>query len=1110
MPMPTVLDLFSPAARAWFSGAFSAPTEVQEGGWRSVAAGQHTLMSAPTGSGKTLAAFLWCIDQLATEPVPAEAERCRVLYVSPLKALTVDIERNLQAPLRGIGLQAERIGLAQAPISVAIRTGDTPPRDRRQIGRHPPDILITTPESLFLLLTSAARQILPSIRWVIVDEIHSMADTKRGAHLALSLERLSAITKTEPQRIGLSATQRPLSETARFLGGTSREVTIIDAGRVKPMEITVEVPVEDMSDLERGADTPSPTLPPRGRETFEEGPRRSIWPAIHPRILELVRQHRSTIIFVNSRRLAERLAAAINELAGEDLVRAHHGSIAKEQRLLIEDALKAGRLPGLVATSSLELGIDMGAVDLVIQVEAPTSVASGIQRIGRAGHSVGEPSKGTIFPKYRGDLLETAVVVDRMLRGEIETTRVPRNPLDVLAQQIVAMTAMEEWSVAALAELVHRAYPFSDLGPRALESTLDMLSGRYPSDEFAELRPRIVWDRLEGKIRGRAGAQRLAVVSGGTIPDRGLFSVNLLDDGKKVGELDEEMVYEMRPGEVFVLGATSWRVADITPSQVMVTPAPGEPGRIAFWHGDALGRPVEVGRAMGVAMRELTAMEPDDAVAQLQERSRFDDRAAANLLGYLSDQVKATGTVPTDRTILIERFRDQLGDWRLSVLTPFGARVHAPWALAARARMQERLDLEVQMIYTDDGFALRLPEADRAPDIDDLLLDPEELSELVTSQLHGSALFASRFRENAARALLLPRRRPGERTPLWQQRQRSHDLLQVASKHAEFPILIETYRECLSDVFDMDGLGELMRAVRAREVRTVVVDTERASPFASTLVFDYIGQYMYEGDAPLGERRAQALTLDKELLAELLGTEELRELLDPRAIAKLELELQGLLKPRWPRDPDEAADTLRRLGDLSSGEAEARGIRADWLQQLERERRAARVRIADEPRWIAAEDAGRYRDALGVALPVGLPDAFLDRVDEPLASLLVRWARTHVPFFSSDPATRWRLPVREVENALRRLAGRGDIVAGEFRPGQAGREYCHPAVLRSLRRKSLAARRREVEPAPVEVLGRFLPAWHGVGIQASGLDRLAEIVFQLQGCAIPASVQIGR
>ncbi|MDQ6882637.1 MAG: DEAD/DEAH box helicase [Candidatus Dormibacteraeota bacterium] len=1102
--MPPTFDLFSPAARAWFSDAFEAPTTVQIEGWRSVASGAHTLMAAPTGSGKTLAAFLWCLDRLATEPVPAEAERCRVLYVSPLKALTVDIERNLQAPLRGISLHAERLGAIMAPISVAIRTGDTTPRDRRQIERRPPDILITTPESLFLLLTSAARQILPSIRWVIVDEIHSMAQTKRGAHLALSLERLSAMTKVEPQRIGLSATQRPLEETARFLGGSRRPVTIVDAGKIKPLEITVEVPVDDMANLERGADVYSGPAAVIGAE--EEAPRRSIWPAIHPRILELIRTHRSTIIFVNSRRLAERLAAHLNELAGEELVRAHHGSIAKEQRMLIEDALKAGRLPALVATSSLELGIDMGAVDLVIQVESPTSVASGIQRIGRAGHSVGEPSKGTIFPKYRGDLLETAVVVERMLAGEIETTRVPRNPLDVLAQQIVAMCALDEWSVPALSELVHRAYPFSDLGPRALEATLDMLSGRYPSDEFAELRPRIVWDRLEGKIRGRAGAQRLAVVSGGTIPDRGLYSVNLLSDGKRVGELDEEMVYEMRPGETFVLGATTWRVADITNSQVMVTPAPGEPGRISFWHGDALGRPIEVGRALGKMTRELLGLDHDDAIDRLRERSKFDERAAGNLMDYLSDQAKATGAVPDDRTIVVERFRDQLGDWRLSVLTPFGARVHAPWALAAKARMQQQHDIDVQSIYTDDGFALRLPEADVAPDVATILFDPEEIRELVTAELHGSALFASRFRENAARALLLPRRRPGERTPLWQQRQRSHDLLQVAGNHPDFPILIETYRECLSDVFDMDALRELMAAIRSREVRTVVVDTDRASPFASSLIFDYVAQFMYEGDAPLGERRAQALTLDRELLAELLGTEELRELLDPRAVDVLELELQGLLEARWPRDPDEAADQLRRLGDLDADEAAARGIQGPWLEELERQRRAVRVRIAGGERWIAAEDAGRYRDVLGVTLPVGLPEVFLGRAEDPLASLLVRWARTHVPFTSADPAGRWGLSTREVDQTLQRLAGRGDLLAGEFRPGHAGREYCHPDVLRTLRRKSLAALRREVEPVPVEALGRFLPAWHGVGIQAAGIERLAEIVFQLQGHAIPASV----
>src|SRR6266852_2599031 len=795
-----VLDLFAPPTRDWFRAAFSEPTPVQERGWREVAAGRHVLMAAPTGSGKTLAAFLWCLDRLASEPKPAEAERCRVLYVSPLKALAHDVDRNLRSPLVGIRHQIETTGGVAPDITAAIRTGDTPTEVRRSMERHPPDILITTPESLFLILTSAARRILASVRWLIVDEIHSVAATKRGSHLTLSLERLSALTKVEPQRIGLSATQRPLEEVAKFLGGSGRDVAIVDAGRLKTMEVKVEVPVEDMSQLKSYDDS--------GQSS------NSIWPAIYPRLLQLIQDHRSTIVFVNSRRLAERIAARINELAEADLVRAHHGSIAREQRLLIEDQLKAGTLRGLVATSTLELGIDMGAVDLVLQVEAPPSVAAGIQRVGRAGHSVGEISRGVIIPKFRGDLLESAAVVEGMLEGRIESTSVPRMPLDVLAQQVVAMCAMDEWRVDDLAAAVRRAYPYSELGRRSLDSVLEMLTGRYPSDAFAELRPRIVWDRVEGTVRGRAGAQRLAVTSGGTIPDRGLYTVNLFEDGRRVGELDEEMVYESRPGDTFVLGASTWRIADITPSQVLVTPAPGEPGRIAFWHGDALGRPIEVGRAVGKLVRELRSQDDDASLQRLRERSRFDDRAARNLLDYLQDQADSTGSVPDDRTIVVERFRDQLGDWRVCVLTPFGARVHAPWSLAVKARLQERFDLDVQSIYSDDGFAIRLADAAEPPDPDLLLLQPEEVQALVTSQVHDSALFASRFRENAGRALLLPRRRPGERTPLWQQRQRSANLLRVASKHPSFPILMETYRECLKDVFDMDALIEVMRAVR--------------------------------------------------------------------------------------------------------------------------------------------------------------------------------------------------------------------------------------------------------------------------------------------------------
>ena len=1086
------IDLFAPATREWFQGAFAGPTPVQERGWQEVAAGRHVLMAAPTGSGKTLAAFLWCIDRLTNEPAPPEAERCRVLYVSPMKALAHDVDRNLRSPLVGIGHQMQSLGLAAPDISVAIRTGDTPTEARRSMERHPPDILITTPESLYLLLTSSARRILASVRWLIVDEIHSVAATKRGSHLALSLERLCALTKVEPQRIGLSATQRPLEEVARFLGGTSREVAIVDAGRLKTMEITVEVPVDDMSRL---------TV-----EDEDGKPAGSIWPAIYPRLLALIREHRSTIVFVNSRRLAERLAARINELAGDELVLAHHGSIAREQRLLIEDQLKAGVVRGLIATSTLELGIDMGAVDLVLQVEAPPSVAAGIQRVGRAGHSVGEVSRGVVIPNFRGGLLESAAVVEGMLEGRIESTTVPRKPLDVLAQQIVAMCAMDEWRVDELAVVVRRAYPYSELGPLALESVLDMLSGRYPSDDFAELRPRIVWDRIAGTLRGRAGAQRLAVTNPGTIPDRGLYTVNLVDNGRRVGELDEEMVYESRVGETFILGASTWRIAEIGQSQVLVTPAPGEPGKVAFWKADGPSRPVELGLALGKMVRELRALAPEKAAERLRVRAGFDDRAIKNLLAYLDDQAAATGAVPDDRTVVVERFRDEVGDWRVCVHTPLGGRVHAPLALALESRLQDRLGIDARALWTDDGIALHLPDVETPPSLDELMLDPEEAEALVEAHLPGSALFAGRFRENAARSLLLPRRRPGQRTPLWQQRMRSASLLKVAGQYPDFPILAETWRECMADHFDMTALMTLLRGIRSREIRVVAVDTERASPFASSLLFSYVAEFMYAGDSPLAERRAQALTLDRELLAELLGSEDLRELLDPEAIAAVEVELQGLLAERFPRDPDEAHDLLVRLGDLSDAEASARGIPQEWLQTLERERRAVVVRAAGESRWIATEDAGRYRGALGTSLPVGLPEAFLAPGARPLESLAKRWARTHVPFVTADLAARWGLPVVAVEEALAQLASRGDIVAGEFRRAAEGREYCHPEVLRMLRRRSLAALRREVESVAPVVLARFLPSWHGIGAKASGVDRLLEVVFQLQGLALPASV----
>jgi ATP-dependent helicase Lhr and Lhr-like helicase len=1137
MTRATALDRFSPVTRGWFEATFEAPTPAQEQGWEAISRGEHTLVLAPTGSGKTLAAFLWCLDRLATDTAfghaagmasgeaaggPNARPACRVLYVSPLKALTYDVERNLRAPLAGLALEADRRGLPAPAISVATRTGDTSQADRRDIVRHPPDILITTPESLYLMLTSSARQVLASVEHVIVDEIHSVAGTKRGAHLALSLERLERLTARSPQRIGLSATQRPLDEIARFLGGRARDatgdweprpVTVIDAGVRKPLEIQVIVPVEDMSELGRPitafghADgTNGEVL--SGPAAGDPEARHSIWPAIHPVLLDLIESHRSTLIFVNSRRLAERLAARLNDLAGRDLVRAHHGSVAREQRLEIEDALKAGTLPALVATSSLELGIDMGAIDLVVQVESPPSVASGLQRIGRAGHRVGEPSRGRIFPKFRSDLVEAAVITMRMKAGAIEETKVPRNPLDVLAQQVVAMCAVEDVTVDEVARVVGGAYPFAECTAAVLEGVLDMLAGRYPSDEFAELRPRLAWDRVKGTLRARAGAQMLAVTSGGTIPDRGLYGV-FTPEGSRVGELDEEMVYESRVGETFVLGASTWRIQEITRDRVIVTPAPGEPGKMPFWHGDGMGRPAELGRAIGAFLREVDGW-PDERLA---EDCSLDPLALRNLRAYLAEERSVTGALPTDRQVVIERFRDELGDWRICVLSPLGGRVHAPWALAIEARIRSRLGVEVQTMWSDEGLVVRLPEADESPPVESVLLEPEEVEDLVVGELASRALFAARFRENAARALLLPRRRPGSRTPLWQQRQRAADLLAVASRHGQFPILLETYRECLRDVFDLPALTELMTAIRARTVRVVSVDTARPSPFASSLAFAYVANFLYQGDAPLAERRAQALTLDREMLAELLGAEELRELIQPAALDALEADLQALDERRWARDADEAHDHLRRLGDLTRAELAARSV-ADFADALLADRRAVEVRVAGEARLIAAEDAGRYRDGLGVDVPPGLPDAFLEPADDPLGSLLGRWARTHGPFTIDEPAARFGLPVGAVEALLARRVDAGLLLRGEFRPGGGSREWCDPDVLRSLRQRSLAALRKEVEPVESGALVRFLPEWQGAasvaertgGQPAAGVDRLYEVVAQLQGVAIPAWV----
>ncbi|MGI4827352.1 MAG: DNA glycosylase AlkZ-like family protein [Janthinobacterium lividum] len=1200
-----VLGLFHPVTADWFRAVFEDVTPPQREGWPSIARGESTLILAPTGTGKTLTAFLWCLDKLMLQRPPSYGEHpgCRVLYLSPLKALAVDVERNLRSPLQGIANMAQREGVPVHIPEISVRTGDTSPKDRARFKRHPGEILITTPESLYLLMTSDAGEALRSVETVIIDEIHALVPSKRGAHMALSLERLEALCGRRLQRIGLSATQRPLEEVARFLGGADgqslaavantpekpiatdtlkraeeaitetagitateeytsaeiaeeepvsgmvasgprfRPVTIINAGARKRLEIRVEVPVEDMAKLGEIQDLPSGPA--------SQGPKRtSIWQSIHPRLLEIIRERTSTLIFVNARRVAERLAGALNELAGESVARAHHGSLAAAQRSEIEELLKAGRLKALVCTSSLELGIDMGAVDLVIQIEAPPSVASGLQRIGRAGHQVGAPSHGIIFPKYRADLIACAAVTQAMHEGHVEHTRFLRNPLDVLAQQIVAIVAQPPLPLAeveyrakrkkrtiaakdrsgaatgyeteiedeapgigydALFSMVRSAAPFAGISTAVFEGVLDMLAGRYPSDEFAELRPRVTWDRQRNWITPRGGAKRLAILNGGTIPDRGLFGVFLSGSASKpirVGELDEEMVFEARTGDTFILGASTWRIDEITHDRVLVSPAPGEPGKMPFWHGDQAGRPIEFGKRIGALVRQLRELPRSVAITKLTREHDLDEKAAENVLRYLADQELATQQVPDDRTIVIERVRDELGDWRVCCLTPFGSRIHAPWAMAVTSKIKAA-GLDVETMWSEDGFVLRFPESDQPPDAELLLLEPLEAAELVQQQLGSTALFAAKFREAASRALLLPRRRADGRTPLWQQRKRAYDLLGVAARYASFPMLLEAYRECLRDVFDMPALAETLREIGNRAIRVHVVDSRTPSPFAGALLFSYVANYIYDGDAPLAERRAQALSIDQDQLRELLGDADLRELLDINAIEETEEQLQCTAETYRARSLDGVHDLLLRLGDLTRTELAQRASGLDLdatIERLVRARRVLELRFAGEKRIIAVEDAARMRDALGVPLPPGLPTAFLETVPDALLDLVRRFARTHGPFTTPELAQRYGLPKESVEAVLQRLVGTGRVMEGGFRPGGLNREWIDAEVLRTIRRKSLARLRKEVEPVAQATLARLFTRWQGVVQPRRGLDALLDTIENLQGAPLPASL----
>ena len=1095
------MDVFGPATSAWFESNFSQPTSVQAQGWPLIASRKNALLLAPTGSGKTLAAFLACLDRLIERPDREPVTR--ILYVSPLKALVYDIERNLRAPLAGIVQYAERLGRPSRRPTIAIRTGDTSTKERALQLRQPAEILVTTPESLYLMLGSQMHQTLKHLETVIIDEIHSLAPTKRGAHLSLSLERLAEICETEPQRIGLSATVDPVDTVARFLGG-SRPVEVVNTLEPPRLDLQIVVPVEDMENPGTPSESGGSIL---GQMMAEEKLRQgggmghgmaaegagTLWSSIYPQLLKLIEEHRSTILFVNSRGLCERLALRLNELAGSEVVRSHHGSVSHQERMQIEEMLKSGQLKALVATSSLELGIDMGAVDLVIMVESPGSVARGLQRVGRAGHGVGETSIGRIFPKHRGDLLECAVVAQRMRQGRLEPLKIPENPLDVLSQQLVAMISQRDYGVNEIHQIVQRSPNFSRLSREVLVEVLDMLSGRYPSHDFADLKPRITWDRDLDQLTARKGSRTLAMVNGGTIPDRGLYRVIMGHGGPRVGELDEEMVHEVRAGQNFLLGASTWRIEEITRDTVYVTPAPGEPGRMPFWRGDGPGRPIEVGQAIGAFLRDMGGRE--DARPILQSDYGLDPLAAGNLARYIEDQKTATGTLPTDRAITVERFRDEIGDWRVCILSSFGSRVHAPWALALEAKLAAQVGFEVQALWTDDGIVLRFADVDELPELPDLALDPDEVQDLLVEQVGHSAMFGAQFRENAGRALLLPRKMPGQRTPLWAQRLRAQNLLAVARQFPSFPIVLETYRSCLQDTFDLPALKELLRSLRSRKIRLQPVETKHPSPFARSLVFSYVAAYLYQGDAPLAERKAQALTLDRNLLAELLGNEELRELLDASVLDELEEELQRLSSERQARHLDDLHNLLRHLGDLTPEEITLRCTEdpGPWLQELERARRAVRLRLCSETRWVAVEDVALYRDGLGVQPPSGLPGAFLEELPHPLESLLARYARTHGPFLLRQICQRFGLLPSHVQPLLEVMVHRQQLQFGDFRPGGSEREWCDPEFLRRWRRRTLAKLRGQVAPVESSALARFLHRWH------SSASRLIEVVAQLEG-----------
>jgi ATP-dependent helicase Lhr and Lhr-like helicase len=1096
-----VLDLFHPVVRRWFETTYGSPTPPQQQGWPSIAAGNNTLILAPTGSGKTLAAFLWAINHLVEQRLADDVRTgVRILYVSPLKALNNDIHRNLEEPLESITRAALEAGTAIPPITSAVRTGDTPASRRAAMIRKPPDILITTPESLYLMLTSArSRPMFETVRYVIVDEIHSVCSNKRGVHLSVSLERLQEVARQDLVRIGLSATQRPLERIAAYLGGCengkSRPVTIVDAGGKKQMDLRVECAVPDM-----------------GRMAGD-----SAWDDVFRHLLELIGSHRNTLIFVNNRRLAERVAATLNRMiAGESTpppdagpgagigptnqyavprhvpapkpgipdVQAYHGSMSRDAREAMEEDLKAGRTRALVATSALELGIDIGSIDLVIQVQSPKSIARGLQRVGRSGHLISATSKGRIFPTFREDLVEAAVVARAMEDHRIEETRIPRNCLDILAQQIVAMVSVEERDVDGLYELVRRSECYRDLPRTHFDGVVAMLAGRYDRDDLRGLSATVSWDRVNNVLRALPGSAKLAVTSGGAITDKGYFGVYLADGTTKVGEVDEEFVYETRTGDTFLLGTQVWRVEGIDPARLTVSPAPGEPARMPFWRGEGLGRSFELGAGVGAFRRTLgEAIDRPDVMARLMNEYPIDHRSAWNLVEYFRRQKESTSAMPHDRLLLLEGFRDEIGDPRLVLHSSYGRRVNALLGLILSKRIVERIGAEPQVLSNDNAVLIRCPDVEELPLnlLDGLTV--EEARDCVLDQVLQSPLFGGLFRQNAARALMMPRALPGKRTPLWLQRLRAKDLLQVARRYDDFPIVMETIRETLEDALDFDHCLELVGKLASGEIRTASVVTETPSPFAAAVLFDFIAVYMYEWDQPRGDAAGRFVGVNRGLLNELVDQSASTRSLRSDAVAEVESRLQHTADGTRARSPEELMEILLQLGDLSTEEVRLRcqGDAENFLGRLASDGRAAAVSLGSARRWIAGEERRLFE-----SLPA----------PETLRVLFLRYAATHGPVRSSTFAHRYGIPGESASRTAGDLEQEGKLVRGKFTGTSAEDEYCARDVLRHIHRRGVAILRHEITPCPLSEFHRFLLDWQGVG--KSG-HTVGDTLTQLQG-----------